>query len=97
MTILHIEHPISDFTSWKASFDRYASLRQEFRVRAFEIHQPVDDPAYVMVRVELDSLPDANALVARLRDLWADREATPGLRGAPRVAILERKERTQLG
>jgi hypothetical protein len=97
MTILHVEHPISEFTAWKSSFDRYASLRQECRVRSYEIHQKVDDPTYVMIRLELDSVADANALVVRLRDIWGNREATPALRGTPQVTILERKERTELG
>ena len=97
MTTLHIEHPISDFSTWKASFDRFASLRHEYRVRSYEIFQPIDDPAYVMIQLELDSIDDANALLGRLRELWANREATPSLRGTPRVTLLDCKERTRLG
>jgi hypothetical protein len=96
MTTLHIEHPITEFATWKASFDRYEGLRREFRVRTYEVHQMVDDPAYVMIRLELDSVEDANLLLSRLRDLWANRGATPSLRGTPRVAILECKDRSKV-
>jgi hypothetical protein len=93
MTTVHIEHPISDFTTWKAAFDRAAPIRAEHCVRAFEIFRPIDDPAYVVVRLDLDSVADAEAFVARLRQLWGNREATPALRGTPQVRILERAER----
>jgi hypothetical protein len=90
MTTVHIEHPISDFTTWKAAFDRAAPIRAEHRVRGFEIFRPVDDPAYVVIWLELDSVDDANAFIRRVRELWSNREATPALRGAPQVRILDR-------
>jgi len=91
MTTLQIEHDISDFTAWKASFDRYGGLRKEQRVRSYEIHQPVDNPTHVMIRLEFDSVEDAQAMIARMRGLWASREATPALRGEVSVSILQRK------
>jgi hypothetical protein len=93
MTTVHIEHPISDFATWKAAFDRAAPMREAQRVRAFEVLRPIDDPAYVVVRVELDNVDDANAFVARLRQMWTNRDATPALKGAPQVRILDRVER----
>ena len=93
---MHIEHPISDFSTWKASFDRFANLRRECRVRSYEIYQLIDDPAYVMIRLELDNVDDANALIERVRELWANREATPALQGTPRVALLDCKEHIQV-
>lgn len=94
MTTVHIEHPISDFATWKAAFDRAAPIRTEYRVRAFEVFRPVDDPAYVVVRLELDNPDDANAFLERLRQLWTNREATPALRGSPQVRILDRVDRS---
>lgn len=93
MTTLHIEHPISDFSTWKAAFDRAAPLRAEGRVRAYDVQQPVDDPAYVMIRLEFDDEPDARAFLAKLERLWKNPDATPALRGVPRARILERRER----
>jgi hypothetical protein len=91
MTTVQIEHPISDFTTWKAAFDRAAPLREQSRVRSWEIHQPVDDPAYVTIRLEFDNVEDANGFLVKLRALWSNREATPALRGTPIVRVLERK------
>jgi len=93
MTTVHIEHPISDFTTWKAAFDRAAPLRAESRVRAYEIHQPVDDPAYVTIRLDFDNTADASAFVDRLLQLWTNPAATPALRGTPAVRLLERMDR----
>lgn len=90
MTTVHIEHPISDFATWKAAFDRAAPMRSAQRVRAFEIYRPTDDPAYIVVRLELDNLADARAFIERLEELWRNRDATPALRGNPQVRILER-------
>jgi hypothetical protein len=93
MSTLHIEHSISDFETWKAAFDRAAPLRAKGHVRAYEIHQPVDDPAYVIVRLEFDDEGAARAFLAKLEELWTNREATPALRGVPRARILARRER----
>lgn len=54
----------------------------------------MDDPAYVIIRLELDSTDDANAFLGRLRQLWTDRGATPALRGTPQVRILDRVDRS---
>ncbi len=90
MTTVHIEHPISDFTTWKAAFDRAAPLRAESRVRGYQIHRPIDDPAYVTIRLDFDDIVDANTFLEKLRQLWTNREATPALRGTPQVRLLER-------
>jgi hypothetical protein len=91
MTTLHIEHSISDFEHWKSIFDRNEELRAQCHVRAYDIHQPIDDASYVTIRVELDSVDDARALLARLEAAWANRDLTPALRGKPVTRILERR------
>jgi hypothetical protein len=93
MTTVHIEHPINDFATWKAAFDRAAPLRNETRVRGYDIHRPVDDPAFVTIRLDFDSTTDAEAFLVKLRAMWTNRDATPALRGTPQVRILERMER----
>jgi hypothetical protein len=93
MSTLHIEHPISDFVTWKAAFDRAAPLRVKGQVRSYDIHQPVDDPAYVMVRLEFDDESSARGFLAMLEQVWKTPEATPALRGVPRARVLERRER----
>jgi hypothetical protein len=91
MITVHIEHPISDFTTWKGAFDRAAALRDRSRVRAYTIHQPVDDPQYVTIRLDFDNVIDAESFIEGLRALWQNRDATPALRGSPVVRILERR------
>lgn len=93
MTTVHIEHSIGDFATWKAAFDRAAPFRAEARVRAYDIHQPIDDPGCVTIRLDFDDATDATAFVDKLRKLWTNRDATPALRGAPQVRLLERRER----
>jgi len=90
MPTVHIEHPITDFATWKAAFERAAPIRAEYRVRAFAVFRPVDDPAYVVVQLELETVDDANAFIGRLRQLWTNRDATPALRGTPQVRVLDR-------
>jgi len=89
-TTVQIEHPISDFATWRAAFDRAEPLRTTSRVRRYDIHRPVDDPAYVIIRLDFDNREDASAFIERLKELWRNRDATPALRGTPQVRILER-------
>src|SRR5262249_50170424 len=46
---LHIEHGITDFSTWKANFDRFAVKRSEAGVTAHRIYQPHDNAAYVII------------------------------------------------
>lgn len=45
MPTLHIEHPITDFDTWKSAFDRFAPARESAGVRHHRVQRPVDDPA----------------------------------------------------
>ncbi len=47
MATLHIEHPVTDFGTWQAAFDRFAQVRQESGVCGHRILRPVDDAHYV--------------------------------------------------
>ena len=42
MATLHIEHPISDLTTWLTAFTKFAEARQKAGVRAQRIYQPVN-------------------------------------------------------
>jgi len=69
MTILHIEHPIRDFASWKAAFDSDPIGREQSGVRRYQVFQPVDDPNYIMVDLAFDNEPAARKAAAALRNL----------------------------
>jgi hypothetical protein len=80
MHILHIEHPIRDFDTWKAAFDRASGRRQQSGVRRYRVGQPTDDQNYVIIDLEFDSECEAESFLAWLRsDVWPSREAAPAL------------------
>ncbi len=73
MATLHIEHGISDFTSWKAAFDRFADRRKEAGVTAHRIHQPQDDAAYVVLQLDFPTVEQAQAFRAFLESrVWSN-------------------------
>ena len=90
MSTLHIEHPISDFTTWKAAFDRFAGIRQQSGVRSHRIQRPMDDPRYIVVDLDFDDPAEAEAFLEFLQTkVWSSPENSPALAGDPRTAILE--------
>jgi hypothetical protein len=59
MATLHIEHGITEFSTWKAAFDRFAEKRREAGVTAHRIHQPYNDAAYVVLQLDFPSVEQA--------------------------------------
>jgi len=93
MTTLRIEHAITDFSTWKVAFDRFAGARAQAGVRRYRIFRPVDDPAYVMLDLDFDDESAAEAFLAFLRrEVWGSAQASPALAGAPQGRILEAVE-----
>ena len=89
MPTLHIEHPISDFSTWKAAFDRFAAIRTESGVRQHRVQRPVDDPHYVLIDLDFDSTRQAETFLEFLRTrVWTSRESSPALSGTPQTRIL---------
>ena len=89
MVTLHIEHPITDLATWRAAFDRFSQARTDAGVLGHRIHQPVDDPHYVVV--DLDFAETAQA--ERFRDflqerVWSVPANSPALAGSPTARIL---------
>jgi hypothetical protein len=70
MIILHIEHPVMDFETWKASFDTFEEFRKQSGVRRYHISRPVDNPNVAMIDLEFDSLNQAEALLAGVQNVW---------------------------
>jgi hypothetical protein len=90
MTILHIEHPITDLPTWQAAFDRFAEPRRQAGVTAARIQQPVDDDHYVVVDLDFPTRQQAERFRAFLEtQVWASREASPALAGTPQTRLLE--------
>jgi hypothetical protein len=94
MTILRIEHAVSDYGTWKAAFDSDPVGREQTGVRRYRIMRPVDDPHYVMIDLEFDCTAGAEALLAGMRQVWRNVDGT--LIADPRAQIVEPVETAEL-
>jgi hypothetical protein len=90
MATLHIEHPITDFGTWKAAFDRFAEARANSGVRGHRILRPVDDAHYVVIDLDFETVGEAEKFLGFLQTrVWASPQNAPALAGAPQAAILQ--------
>jgi hypothetical protein len=93
MPTLHIEHPITDFRTWKAAFDRVAPVRKNAGVLHHRVQQPVGDPNYVVIGLEFDTTSQAEAFRTFLEtQIWSSHANSPALAGPPVTKILETVE-----
>jgi hypothetical protein len=96
MYVLQIEHPIRDFETWKAAFERFSDKRRHSGVRRHQIFQPADDENYVVLDLECESEGEADAFLGWLRsEVWSSREASPALAGGPKTRIAKVMETQQ--
>ncbi len=70
MVILQIEHKVANFDGWKKIFESDPVNRKKSGVRHYRIFRPIDDPNYVIIDLEFDSLKEAEDTLAALRNLW---------------------------
>ena len=89
MPVLQIEHPVRDFETWKAAFDRETVRRDLGGVRRYQIYRPVDDPNFIAIDLEFDSRGEAEAFKLGLEELWRSPQAAPALGGTPRARIVD--------
>lgn len=90
MTTLHIEHPITDYSTWRAAFDGFAEIRRRAGVVAERIARPIDDPCFIVVDLDFESPADAGAFLQFLEtQVWTAATSAPALAGTPRTMILE--------
>lgn len=71
---LQIEHKIPNFEGWKKAFDSDPINRKKSGVRRYQIFQPGNDPNYVIIDLEFDSVKEAEDTLAALRELWTQVE-----------------------
>jgi hypothetical protein len=79
MCTLMIEHPIKDFETWKAAFERDPVGREKSGVRRYRVFRPVDDPNYVMIDLDFDGAVEAQAFLESMRKVWSRVDLSPGL------------------
>jgi len=90
MPTLHIEHAISDFDLWRGAFERFEQYRTQAGVRAERIQRPVDDPQYVVIDLDFDTVTAAEKFLDFLTTtVWSSRDKSPALTGTPQTRILE--------
>jgi hypothetical protein len=90
MITLHIEHPITDYETWRTAFDAFASARRQAGVVGEHVARPIDDPHYIVVALDFESTEQAVAFRKFLETkVWSSRETSPGLDGPPKTSILE--------
>jgi hypothetical protein len=90
MVTLHIEHPITDYPTWRGAFDGFAEVRRENGVRAERVGRPMGEPNAIVVDLDFDTADAAAAFLAFLESVvWTSPDASPALAGRPRTVIVE--------
>lgn len=90
MFTLSIEHAISDITTWRSAFDRFADARANAGVIGNRIRRPVDDPLHLIIDLEFETRERAEAFRQFLTNVvWSTPESSPALVGAPTARVLE--------
>ncbi len=96
MVIVRIAHPVADFATWKAAFDRDPIGRQAGGVRRYRIVRSVGEPEAVGIDLEFDDLPTAERFRDGLVRLWGTDTARSLGIGSPRATLHEEAETVQL-
>jgi hypothetical protein len=98
VVIVQIEHPVADFTRWKAAFDSDPIDRKASGVRRYRILRPIDNPNYVAVDLEFDDRPRAEAFRGALENLWLTPQAigSMGDGATPRARVVEESGTVEL-
>ncbi|HEY5787973.1 MAG TPA: hypothetical protein VIT65_24695 [Microlunatus sp.] len=85
---LHIEHEITDYTTWKVAFDRFADARRQAGVIDHRIRLEEDDDHHIVIDLDFDSTARARAFAAYLHDtVWGTTKA-PAFLGTPITRVL---------
>jgi hypothetical protein len=94
MPTLRIQHRVPTFDAWKQAFASDPVDRKGAGVRRYRILRPVDDPNFVMIDLDLDTLDEAEALLQKLRRLWSGAGQT--VMRNPEAWIVETVESTEI-
>ena len=94
MPIVRIEHAVPNFEKWKQVFDSDPADRKGSGVRRYQILRAQDDPNYVMIDLEFDTLGEAESFLTKMERIWAG----PGkaVMQNPRSRIAESVQLTEL-
>src|SRR5579859_3837718 len=70
MFLLHIEHSVANFETWKAAFDSDPVGRQRSGVHCYRVLRAVDNPNLAIIDLEFNSLNQAESLLAAMQQVW---------------------------
>lgn len=85
---LRIEHAITDYSTWKAAFDRFADARSQAGVTARRIRLQEEDPRQIVIDLDFATPAPAHAFSAFLHEhVWGTGNA-PALMGVPTTRVL---------
>jgi ribosomal protein L35AE/L33A len=76
-----------NYEGWKKAFDSDPAGREKSGVRQYRIMRAIDDPSYVMIELEFDTVNQAEALLASMRAVWVNVEGKIMIN--PQVKIVE--------
>jgi len=71
MPTLRIEHAVPSFELWKQAFDNDPADRKGSGVTSYRVYRAVDDPNYVMIDLDFESVDGARGLLAFMEQVWA--------------------------
>jgi hypothetical protein len=71
MIVLQIEHRVPNFDGWKKAFETDPINRKKSGVLNYSIFRPINDPNYVILDLQFETLKEAENTLASLRDLWS--------------------------
>ena len=74
MIVLQIEHTVPDYDGWKKAFDSDPINRKKSGVSRHRIFRPADDPNYVIIQLEFETMQAAEDALNALRKLWTNVE-----------------------
>lgn len=90
MTVLRIEHGISDYEIWKKEFDRDPVNRKGLGVRNYRIYRPEEDDKLVTIELEFDNRRSAETALEALKKIWTRVDGT--LIFSPDISFLKLTE-----
>ena len=87
MYSLQIEHPVPNYEGWRKAFENDPIDRKGSGVQHYRISRKADEPNYVIVDLEFNTLEEAEKCHAKLRNLWGRVEGS--VMNDPRSGIME--------
>jgi hypothetical protein len=93
MSVLQIEHEISELAVWLDAFEKAAPAREAAGVTRTEVYRPSEDPNYIVINLRFENVAAATEFREFLiNQIWASPDAAAALIGPPTARVLEEVE-----